>query len=168
MILVSYITICFSSDNVSQHSQDEYVDSRNHTVENIIKTKRRDPQKQIHFQNDIEKLLELEHMLTLCSTEKDMITQDTVDILIENLCNIFVKSGQKTFGTYNVKEKNKNYTFKKENKPWFDLDCRFARQNYRKLKKRFKRFKRSTSPQNRLYIYIAMIDAEKHYKHTLD
>ena len=57
---------------------------------------------------------------------------------------------------------------KKENKPWFDLDCRFARQNYRKLKKRFKRFKRSTSPQNRLYIYIAMIDAEKHYKHTLD
>jgi hypothetical protein len=42
-----------------------------------------------------------------------------------------------------------------ENKPWFDLDCRFARQNYRKLKKRFKR---STSPQNRL----AMIDAEKH------
>ena len=52
---------------------------------------------------------------------------------------------------------NKNNTFKKENKPWFDLDCRFARQNYRKLKKRFKR---STSPQNRL----AMIDAEKHSK----
>ena len=44
---------------------------------------------------------------------------------------------------------------------WFDLDCRSARQNYRKLKKRFKRI---TSPQNRL----AMIDAEKHYKHTLD
>jgi hypothetical protein len=59
-------------------------------------------------------MLELEHMLTLCSTEKDIITQDTVDILIENLCNIFVTSGQKTFGTYNVKEKNKNNTFKKE------------------------------------------------------
>ena len=92
------------------------------------------PQKQIHFQNniDIEKMLELEHMFTLCGTEKDMITQDTVEILIENLCNIFVTSGQKTFGTYNVKEKNKNNTFKKENKPWIDLDCRFARQNYRK------------------------------------
>ena len=113
----------------TEFSQDEYVDSRNHTVENIIKTKRWDPQKQIHFQNniDIEKMLELEHMLTLCSTEKDMITQDTVDILIENLCNIFVTSGQQFFGTYNVKEKNKNNTFKKENKPWFDLDCRFAR-----------------------------------------
>jgi hypothetical protein len=53
--------------------------------------------------------------------------------LIENLCNIFVTSGQKTFGTYNVKEKNKNNTFKKENKPWFDLDCRFARQNLLKI-----------------------------------
>jgi hypothetical protein len=102
----SPITICFSSDNFSQSSH-VYVDSRNHTVENIIKNKRWDPQKQIHFQNniDIEKMLELEHMLTLWSTEKDMITQDTVDILIENLCNIFVTSGQKTFGTYNVKEK---------------------------------------------------------------
>jgi transposase len=56
---------------------------------------------------------------------------------------------------------NKNNTFKKENKPWLDLDCRFARQSYRKL---MKRFKRSTSPQN----LSAMIDAEKHYKHTLD
>jgi hypothetical protein len=106
-------------------------------------------------------MLELEQMLTLYSTEKDMITQDTVDILIENLCNIFVLSGQKTLGIYNVKEKNKNNTFKKENKPWFDLNCRFAHQNYRKLKKRFKGI---TSPQNRL----AMIDTEKHYKHTLD
>ena len=100
-------------------------------------------------------------MLTLCSTEKYMIPQDTVDILIENVWNIFVTSGQKTLGTYNVKEKNKNNTFKKENKPWFDLNCRFAHQNYRKLKKRFKGI---TSPQNRL----AMIDTEKHYKHTLD
>ena len=83
------------------------MDPRNHTVENIIKTKRCDPQKQIDYQNniDIEKMLELEQMLTLCSTEKDMITQDTVDILIENVCNIFVTSGQKTLGTYNVKEK---------------------------------------------------------------
>jgi hypothetical protein len=38
----------------------------------------------------LKKMLELEQMLTLYSTEKDMITQDTVDILIENLCNIFV------------------------------------------------------------------------------
>jgi hypothetical protein len=64
-------------------------------------------------------MLELEHMLTLCSTEKDMITQDTVDILIENLCNIFFTSGQKTFGTYNVKGKNKNNTFKQENKRFY-------------------------------------------------
>jgi hypothetical protein len=68
---------------------------------------------------------------------------------------------KKNFGTNNVKKKNKNNTLKKENKSWFDLECRFARQNYRKLKKCFKCL---TSPQNRL----AMIHAEKHYKHTLD
>ena len=57
------------------------------------------PKQQIDFQNniDIEKMLELEQMLTLCSTEKeDMITQDTVDILIEMFGNIFVTSGQIT------------------------------------------------------------------------
>ena len=65
------------------------------------------PQKQIDFQNniDIEILLELEQRLTLCSTEKYMINQNTIDILIENWCNIFITSGQKTLGTYNVKEK---------------------------------------------------------------
>ena len=48
------------------------MDPRSHTVENIIKTKRCVPQKQIDYQNniDIEKMLELEHMLTLCGTEK--------------------------------------------------------------------------------------------------
>ena len=50
-------------------------------------------------------------MLTLCSTEKYMIPQDTVDILIENVWNIFVTSGQKTLGTYNVKEKKQEWYF---------------------------------------------------------
>ena len=44
------------------------------------------PQKLFDFQNniDIEILLELEQRLTLCSTEKYMINQNTIDILIEN------------------------------------------------------------------------------------
>ena len=115
----SPITICFSSDNFSQSSKDEYVDSRNHTVENIIKTKRWDPQKQIHFQNniDIEKMLELEHMLTLCGTEKDMITQDTVDILIENICNIFVTSGQKPLELIMLRKKTRIILSKKKINP---------------------------------------------------
>jgi hypothetical protein len=62
------------------------VDIRNHTVENVVKTKRWGPQKLFDFQNniDIEILLELEQRLTLCSTEKYMINQNTIDILIEN------------------------------------------------------------------------------------
>jgi hypothetical protein len=77
------------------------------------------PQKQIHFQNniDIEKMLELEHMLTLCGTEKDMITQDTVDILIENLCNIFVTSGQKFLELTMLRKKTRIILSKKKINP---------------------------------------------------
>ena len=50
----SSIKICFSSDKISQNNQNDYVNPRNHTVENIIKTKRWDPQKQIDFQNNID------------------------------------------------------------------------------------------------------------------
>ena len=55
LILVNYIQMfirllryVFSSDKFSQSCQNEYVDHRNHTVENIIKIKR-----QIDFQNNI-------------------------------------------------------------------------------------------------------------------
>ena len=36
----SPIKICFSSDEISQNNQNDYVNPWNHTVENIIKTKR--------------------------------------------------------------------------------------------------------------------------------
>ena len=49
-----------------------------------------------------------------------------IDKMTTNLCN-----DQNTYGTYNVEG---NSTFKRENKPWLDLNCRFARQNYGKLK----------------------------------
>jgi hypothetical protein len=62
-------------------------------------------------------MLELEHMFTLCSTEKDMITQDTVDILIENLCNIFVTSGQKLLELIKLRKKTRIILLKKKINP---------------------------------------------------
>ena len=50
----SPIKICFSSDKISQNNQNDYVNPQNHTVENKLKTKRWDPQKQIDFQNNID------------------------------------------------------------------------------------------------------------------
>ena len=67
------------------------------------------------------------------------------------ICVIYLKN---TSGTF-VNNRSKK-VIKKINKPWFNLDCRFARQNYRKLKRR-----RKLHPSPEL---SAEIDkAEKHY-----
>jgi hypothetical protein len=57
------------------------------------------------------------------------------------LGNIFTSSAKKTFGTFNCKNidskinKNKNG---QNQKPWFDQNCKFARQKYRHSKRRYK------------------------------
>ena len=46
----------------------------------------------------------------------------------------------KTFGTFNCKnidsKINKNKNDQNKKKPWFDQDCKFARQEYRRSKRR--------------------------------
>jgi hypothetical protein len=46
-------------------------------------------------------------------------------------------------------------------KPWFDLDCKFARKSYRKIKRRFKSRKTDLS-------HSELRDAEKKYKNLLN
>ena len=46
-------------------------------------------------------------------------------------------------------------------KPWFDLDCKFARKKYRKIKRRFK--SRETD-----LLHSELRDAEKKYKNLLN
>jgi hypothetical protein len=79
--------------------------------------------------------------------------------LLEDLGNIFTVSAKKTFGTFNCKNidskinKNKN---SQNQKLWFDQDCKFARQKYRKSKRRYKL---NNTIRNR----SIMIDDEKGY-----
>ena len=49
---------------------------------------------------------------------------------------MFLDKAKSTFGKYCHKAGKTRQT-KLIVKPWFDLDCKFARQNYRKLKKNF-------------------------------
>ncbi|CAG2237322.1 unnamed protein product [Mytilus edulis] len=113
------------------------------------------------FQNniDVEKIAELEYKLT--NTDLTVVNKNMINSLIDDLCNIFVKSGQTTFGTYTVKQNKKRGDFGNKNKPWFDEECKFARQNYRKLKRRFK-------SKNHSKNHSDMLNAEKAYKHILD
>ena len=58
-------------------------------------------------------------------------------------------------------QKNKSVHRGRENKPWFTNDCKFARQNYRKLKRKLKK-RPSTLLKNQVK------ESEKKYKKTLD
>ena len=58
-----------------------------------------------------------------------------IDSLTWDLCNILITSARKTLGSNSGKNhKEKQFL----SKPWFDVDCKFARKNYRKIKRRFK------------------------------
>ncbi|CAG2216686.1 unnamed protein product [Mytilus edulis] len=108
---------------------------------------------------DSKKIAELEYKLT--NTDLTVVNKNIINSLIDDLCNIFVKSGKTTFGTYTVKQTKKRGDFGNKNKPWFDEECKFARQNYRKLKRRFK-------SKNHSKNHSDMLNAEKAYKNILD
>ena len=84
--------------------------------------------------------------------------------MLEDHGNIFPGFAKKTFGTFNCKNidskinKNKNG---QNQKPWFDQDCKFTRQKYRKSKRRYKL---NNTIRNR----SIMIDDEKGYKKVMD
>ncbi|VDI64497.1 Hypothetical predicted protein [Mytilus galloprovincialis] len=86
----------------------------------FTKIKRWNSEKIKDFQNniDVEKIAELEYKLT--NTDLTVVNKNIINSLIDDLCNIFVKSGQTTFGTYTVKQNKKRGDFGNKNKPWFD------------------------------------------------
>ena len=73
---------------------------------------------------------------------------------------MFTETAKTTLGTYTSNYKNK---IKKPrgDKPWFNIDCNFARQNYRKLKRRYKKYPSQFSREQ-------YKKSEKEYKKLLD
>ena len=51
-----------------------------------------------------------------------------INASVKKICDIFVESAQTTFGRK-----------PKGDKPCFNYECKFARKNYRKLKRKFKK-----------------------------
>ena len=132
--------------------------SSDHTIHGRIK--KWDNTKCLTFQDNVDKenLNGLYNELTNSISEN--ITKDNINASVKKLCDIFVDSAQTTFGTYKNKRKNLNRK-PKGDKPWFNYECKFARKNYRKLKRKFKKERTETLKQN-------VTEAEKHYKNTLD
>jgi hypothetical protein len=82
-----------------------------------------------------------------------LLNPNIIDSLTGHLCNILITFARKTLGSNSGKNhKEKQFL----SKPWFDLDCKFARKSYRKIKRRFKSRKTDLS-------HSELRDAEKKY-----
>ena len=61
------------------------------------------------------------------------MNQNYINTLVTDIWQVKLDSAKQTFGAKLV---NTNYSKKKKiakgDKPWFDIDCKHARQNYRK------------------------------------
>ena len=56
-----------------------------------------------------------------------------------NFVNLLIDSAKTTFGTHKYKTRPDTCNKKpKGDKPWFNYECKVARQNYRKLKRKLK------------------------------
>jgi hypothetical protein len=92
------------------------------------------------FQENIdeEKLHTFEQKLSRWQNEIGVRDQVIIDSL-EDLGNIFTGSAKKTFRTFKNTDSKINKNKNGQNpKPCFDQDCKFARQKYRKSKRRYK------------------------------
>ncbi|CAG2184684.1 unnamed protein product [Mytilus edulis] len=95
-------------------------------------------------------------------TLSDNLDKDKVNSFVSKLSNLFIESAKNTFGSRKDTQKRKSTNKKpKGDKPWFNEECRFERQNYRKLKRKLKFRKTDTLKRE-------VSEAEKRYKNTLD
>ena len=65
------------------------------------------------------------------------MNQNYINTLVTDIGQVLLDSAKQTFG---VKLVNTNYSKKKKitkgDKPWFDIECKRARQHYRKMKRK--------------------------------
>ena len=115
------------------------IQSSDHTIDGRIK--KWENKKCLTFQDNVDK----ENLNGLCNeltnSINENITKDNINASVKKLCDLCVDSAQTTLGTLGTyKNKRKNLNRKpKGDKPWFNYECKFARKNYRKLKRKFKK-----------------------------
>ena len=147
------------SINPSQPIREEKTDSTNNqSFKNLQNIKKWNPLKAQEFIESISvnNFNDLSEKLNNINPEE--INQDFINTCTSDLCHLFISAAKNTFGTRSVYKGKQNIV--KGDKPWFNLDCKFARQNYRKLKRKKKIYPWQITSEE-------VNNAEKHYK-TLD
>ena len=72
----------------------------------------------------------------LNNINQEEINQDFINTCTSDLCYLFISAAKNTYGTRSIYKGKPKIV--KGDKPWFNLDCKFARQNYRILKRKKK------------------------------
>ena len=108
--------------------------------------------------NNIEtvKVIDLENKLI--NSNNDNTCKQYINQYVHDLSEIFVDSAKKTLGTRITKNSKQKINNSKTHKPWFTVQCKFQRQNYRKWKRKYKRYKTKNE----------LAAAERQYKRTFD
>ena len=125
------------------------------------KPKKWDETYKIDFVNsiDVDSIQNLDMQLENLNIEN--VVQSDINTLVGKIGEIYVSSAKETFGIAGKPFKNKKRKVCIGSKPWFGVDCKFARQHYRKLKQRCKT--NNTEEKREL-----IKKAEKDYKKQMD
>ncbi|XP_063436930.1 uncharacterized protein LOC134718363 [Mytilus trossulus] len=107
---------------------------------------------------NFEKLDSLLHDLVNVNLES--INDDMINSFVDEIGLILIESARETLGTRSDKPKKRAYKIKGD-KPWFNLECKFERQNYRKFKRKLK-----ARPSPLLSYKVK--ESEKRYKKVMD
>ena len=89
-----------------------------------------------------------------------VLSQESINKLVESATTIMLKSAEEVFGVYTCKNNQRKHV-KKEDKPWFDKKCKETRKCYRVAKRRY-RFTKSNSKREE------MKRKEREYKRQMD
>lgn len=142
-----------NDQSTSNNSNDILADNR---------AKKWDASKHTAFNNNIDKEKLNGLYNEIVNTLIDDIDKDKVNSFVSELCNLLIDSAKTTFGTHKYKTRPDTCNKKpKGDKPWFNYECKVARQNYRKLKRKLKIKRTEALKQD-------VAEAEKRYKKTLD
>jgi hypothetical protein len=101
------------------------------------KVKKWEQEKSGIFQNNID-IDKLNFIISkLENVDQQNVNQNYINTLVTDIGQLLLDSAKQTFG---VKLVNTNYSKKKKNhkgdKPWFDIECKRARQHNRKMKRK--------------------------------
>ena len=89
-----------------------------------------DPIKIINLKADIDKVV---------NSDMSTIDKPTDNLFIDRSCDIFLSSAKETFGKVKSRQtKNIKRKLRKHVKEWFDNKCKVERQNYRKMKHKYR------------------------------